>query len=294
MKNLNYPIDYRNMNDLNNNNPIDYRNIYNDSNINNINNNLNNLKSANKLYEQGKMNQRGLSHGYNILTGEIFDKNLPKKEEVTFNYLNPNQNNGINNNNNISPQRKQEHFQNKINEKQEENIPLYKQYPAGFNPKRHPDMFNKKQNNQNYQNIIINNNDNNNYEINQYYNKYNNINTDYTQNQQNIKNVKDDPFDNSLIAKAKRQKEYKESLDAQINRKKEYERNIDNLNYHNSYNRKKNDDIDFNPYTHKTYSIGDKSSLESNPIINPVNHYQFGERRRMSGRLQKNGNNIIG
>ena len=32
------------------------------------------------------MNQRGLSYGYNILTGEIYNQNLSNKEEL--NYLN--------------------------------------------------------------------------------------------------------------------------------------------------------------------------------------------------------------
>ena len=347
------------MNNINNNNniPTTINNNIN-NNFSQINNkeNLNSLTGIKSLYEKGRMNQRGLSHGYNILTGEIYNKNLQKKEES--NYLNPrqeynelyNNNYQINNYENLPPrkieniqnlqynyptgnydnrinneinkplteneyrnfnnyieklnQNRNQQYQNQNNQNEintnnknenSENIPLYKQYPAGFNPKKHPDMFNKKQiNNSNYQ---INNN-NYNTEINNY-NKYQNqnietITKDNFQNQ-NIENYKDDPFDNSAYARARRQREYKESLDAQINRKKEYDRKGDILySQNNIYKDKKRlyDNMEFNPYSQKNYSIGDKSNLSSNPI---TGEYEIRDKRRMlSGRLQSNGNNIIG
>jgi len=297
--------------------------------------NINNLKSVKNIYEQGRRNQRGLSHGYNILTGEIFNQNLSQKKEENSNYLNsmsnyniisnepinyrninprkttnPNLqynnqllnygNNGLNdlnkplseeeyknfnkyieklNNNNNNNNQKLTLNENENNE----NIPLYKQYPAGFNPKNHPDMFNKQQinnnviTNQNYQNNKINNNN----QINQYYNNYYPENLTSNNNNFNNKNIKDDPFDNSAYAKAKRQREYKESLDYQINRKKEYYNQSD-VSYNQAYknNRKKFDDMEFNPYTQKKYSIGEMSSLPSNPLTNNCDYYNFKDNRR--------------
>ena len=358
-ENINYNIPNRLINNINNNIPTTINNNINNHfpQINN-NENLNSMKGIKNLYEQGRINQRGLSHGYNILTGEIYNQNLSKKEETNnlnprkeynqlytnnyqinnyenlpprkieniqnlqYNYPIGNYDNRINNdinkplteneyknfNNYIEKlnQNRNEQYQNhlyqnnpneiNINKQNEntENLPLYKQYPAGFNPKKHPDMFNKKQiNNLNSQ---INNNYNT--EINNY--KYQNqniekINQDNNFQNLNIENYKDDPFDNSALAKARRQREYKESLDAQINRKKEYDRNGDILySQNNIYKEKKRqyENIKFNPYSQKNYSIGDKSNLSSNPI---TGEYEIGDRRRMmSGRLQNNGNKIIG
>ena len=356
-ENINYNISNRLINNNNFPTPIN-NNINNNFPQINNNENLNSMKGIKSLYEKGRMNQRGLSHGYNILTGEIYSKNIPKKEEL--NYLNPRQeynelynnnyqignyenlpprkienmqnlqynypignyDNRINNeinkplieneyrnfnnyieniNQNSNQQYQNQNNKNEINTNNQnentENIPLYKQYPAGFNPKKHPDMFNKKQtnNNSNYQ---IKNNNYYNTEINNY-NKYSNqniekISKDNFQNQ-NIENYKDDPFDNSALARARRQREYKESLDAQINRKKEYDRKGEILyTQNNIYKDKKRqyDNMEFNPYSQKNYSIGDKSNLSSNPI---TGEYEIRDKRRMlSGRLQSNGNNIIG
>ncbi len=354
-ENINYNISNRLINNNNFPTPIN-NNINNNFPQINNNENLNSMKGIKSLYEKGRMNQRGLSHGYNILTGEIYSKSIPKKEEL--NYFNPRKeynelynnnyqlnnyenlpprkieniqnlkynyptgnydnriNNEINNplteneyrnfnnyieniNQNSNQQYQNQNNQNEINTNNQnensENIPLYKQYPAGFNPKKHPDMFNKKQiNNSNYQ---LNNN-NYNTEINNY-NKYSNqniekISKDNFQNQ-NIENYKDDPFDNSAYARARRQREYKESLDAQINRKKEYDRKGDILySQNNIFKDKKRlyENMEFNPYSQKNYSIGDKSNLSSNPI---TGEYEIRDKRRMlSGRLQSNGNNIIG
>ena len=460
-QNLNPMNQYREkeVNDLKrlNNSPMyldENFNFYPDENFDN-NINIEAYNNIQKDYAKGRIGQRGYSHGYNIVTGEIYDKtlenNIPKpdyKNQFIYNAINPHFNNinlpprkieslkkenekninsninninyensnninyeYLNNNNNnkekiecfecsskeipktlptpsnqppkvnqeivdenfgrvteeerkrfneyveILKKREEEYYNNQqlINNNQLENInnqyeqnpnnensqnyeeqylnknikndnyiplnynpnqPLYKQYPAGFNIKNHPDLFS--------QFVDLNKakmNQRKNFENNEQYREYhmnkirNNIGEGVINTKplpQKAPKYNDIPLNRNNEEKVKRQQKYKEFLDEQINRKKEYEKKIENLTSQGQKNanikgnvnpyremrekkEKKNlGEVLFNPFTQKNYNIGDKSNLENNPITNPVNNYQFLDRRKISsGKFQNNGNNII-
>jgi ATP-dependent helicase/nuclease subunit A len=52
-------------------------------------------------------------------------------------------------------------------------------------------------------------------------------------------------------------------------------------------------DIPSNPYSNKNYNYIAGTSMPANPITNPVNSYQFYDRRIPSGRLRDLGTNIV-
>ena len=118
--------------------------------------------------------------------------------------------------------------------------------------------------------------------------------------------------------KLEKQREYARFLEGQINSKRIYEETIRNLSKNSEPDREsiknhnmmifggmnpyqkikernnKLSDIPKDPYSNKSYSSNSNSFLTSNPITNP-NSYQYNhEKRRISGRLQNNGNIIIG
>lgn len=89
------------------------------------------------------------------------------------------------------------------------------------------------------------------------------------------------------------------SLNHKLNKKKliglEDIGSMDNNPYSQKRTRK-NVDIPVNPYTRQNYEIGANSYLKSNPILNPVDTYEFVDRRPRrvpSGRLQNSGSNIV-
>ena len=86
-----------------NNNNIDNKNT---NNINNPNKeifenfNIDEIKEIKSYYQKGRINQRGFSHGYNIISNELFDKNSEKKNpkidysnQFVNNFINPHFNN---------------------------------------------------------------------------------------------------------------------------------------------------------------------------------------------------------
>ena len=135
--------------------------------------------------------------------------------------------------------------------------------------------------------------------------------TQYKQNDDTI---------NPKYGKLEKQREYAKVLEGQINSKRIYEETIKNLckntepeieRFRNNNNmmifggmnpyqsikdrNNKLNDIPQDPYSNKKYNINSESYLSSNPITNPSNSYQYNNgRKRFSGRLQNNGNNIIG
>ena len=155
--------------------------------------------------------------------------------------------------------------------------------------------------------------------------EYKNSKMEYLQNKQknllnkdNIFSVGEIPkpqpkYSNEPLTNAERlriQREYAQFLDAQINAKsiKNKARNnglgstqstgydVGGPNPYQQLRDKHNKlkDIPQDPYSTKNYNISNNSYLTSNPITNPVNSYKFVDRRRLSGRLQNNGSNIIG
>jgi hypothetical protein len=139
---------------------------------------------------------------------------------------------------------------------------------------------------------------------------------EYFQTQyQNNKNSEDNP----KYGKLEKQREYAKFLEGQINSKRIYEETIRNLSKNSEPDRErlknnnmmifggmnpyqkikernsKLNDIPKDPYSNKEYNINANSFLSSNPITNPGNNYQYNiGGRRISGRFQNNGNNIIG
>ena len=139
---------------------------------------------------------------------------------------------------------------------------------------------------------------------------------EYFQTQyQNNKNNEDNP----KYGKLEKQREYAKFLEGQINSKRIYEETIRNLSKNSEPDRErlknnnmmifggmnpyqkikernsKLNDIPKDPYSNKEYNINANSFLSSNPITNPGNNYQYNiGGRRISGRFQNNGNNIIG
>ena len=119
--------------------------------------------------------------------------------------------------------------------------------------------------------------------------------------------------------KLEKQREYARCLEGQINSKRIYEETMRNLSKNSEPDRErlfKNhnmmifggmnpyqnikdrnnilNDIPKDPYSNKNYNSDTNSFLTSNPITNP-NSYQYNHnKRRVSGRLQNNGNIIIG
>ena len=140
---------------------------------------------------------------------------------------------------------------------------------------------------------------------------------EYLQTQ--YKNQNNQNENNPKYGKLEKQREYAKFLDGQINSKRIYEETIRNLSKNSEPERErfisnnmmifggmnpyqkikernsKLNDIPKDPYSNKEYNINADSFLSSNPITNPGNSYQYnGGRRRASGRLQNNGNIIIG
>ena len=133
-------------------------------------------------------------------------------------------------------------------------------------------------------------------------------------------NEQNDNDNNPKFGKLEKQREYAKFLEGQINSKRIYEETIRNLSKNsepdrerlknsnmmifggmNPYQKIKErnnilNDIPKDPYSNKNYNINSNSFLNSNPITNPENTYQYNNngRRRVSGRLQNNGNIIIG
>ena len=115
--------------------------------------------------------------------------------------------------------------------------------------------------------------------------------------------------------KIQQQRQYKEYLDSQINAKKIYRDTVESLTQNALNNAKANltsqpiqvdnpykairdkhnkfKDIPSNPYSNKNYNYIAGSSMPANPITNPVNSYQFYDRRIPSGRLRDLGTNIV-
>ena len=115
--------------------------------------------------------------------------------------------------------------------------------------------------------------------------------------------------------KIQAQRQYKEYLDSQINAKKIYRDTVESLTQNALNNAKANltsqpiqvdnpykairdkhnkfKDIPSNPYSNKNYNYIAGSSMPANPITNPVNSYQFYDRRIPSGRLRDLGTNIV-
>lgn len=141
---------------------------------------------------------------------------------------------------------------------------------------------------------------------------------DYFQTHYQNQNKEND-VNNPKYGKLEKQREYAKFLEGQINSKRIYEETIRNLSKNsepeierlknnnmmifggmNPYQKIKErnsklNDIPKDPYSNKEYNINADSFLSSNPITNPMNSYQYNSgRRRASGRLQNNGNIIMG
>ena len=264
-----------------------------------------------KREEEYYKNQQQLQFNQNQYNPYYQNNNI---ENPNYDYQNY-QNENYENQNNIllENQNYQKEINNNILNK---NIPLFKQLPAGFNLKNHPSIFSNYNNPSmiNYQKEqLIQNND----QLKAYY--QNKKKNDIGEGVLNMKPLpikppkyNDMPLDRNS-EKIKRQQQYKEFLDEQINRKKEYEKRIEDLTSQGQKNanikgninpykelrekkeRKNLGEVQFNPFTDKNYNIGDKSNLINNPITNPINNYQFVDRRKItSGKLQNNGSNVIG
>ncbi len=261
--------------------------------------------------EEYYRNQQQLQYKQNQYNPYYQNNNF---ENENYNYQNY-QNDNYENQNNIILQN--QNYQKEINNNiLNRNIPLFKQLPAGFNIKNHPSIISNYNNpsiiNSQKEKLIQNND-----QLKAYY--QNKKKNDIGEGVLNMKPLpikppkyNDIPLDRNS-EKIKRQQKYKEFLDEQINRKKEYEKRIENLTSQGQKNaniqgninpykelrekkeRKNLGEVQFNPFTDKNYNIGDTSNLMNNPITNPINNYQFVDRRKISsGKLQNNGSNVIG
>ena len=269
------------------------------------------VELLNKREEEYYKNQQQFQYNQNQYNPYYQNNNLENENYDYQKYQNEN----YNNENNIllqNPNNQKDINSNIINK----NIPLFKQLPAGFNIKNHPSFFSNYNDPAiiNYQKEkLIQNNE----QLKAYY--QNKKKNDIGEGVLNMKPLpikppkyNDMPLDRNS-EKIKRQQQYKEFLDEQINRKKEYEKRIENLTSQGQKNanikgninpykelrekkeRKNLGEVQFNPFTDKNYNIGDKSNLINNPITNPINNYQFVDRRKItSGKLQNNGSNVIG
>ena len=137
--------------------------------------------------------------------------------------------------------------------------------------------------------------------------------------QTQYQNKQKDDENNPKYGKLEKQREYAKFLEGQINSKRIYEETIRNLSKNSEPDRErlknsnmmvfggmnpyqkikdrnsKLNDIPKDPYSNKNYNPDTNSFLSSNPITNTGNSYQYNNgRRRVSGRLQNNGNIIIG